>query len=97
MDRTAYIRRIEEADDRVLFLRRRRFGESPGRATVSDPGQCIMSYPTTHQIPSPTPAPNTANTPIPKPIITFGLPNSRAPKGVSDFTTAASGHTSAQQ
>ena len=54
-------------------------------------------YPTTHQIPNPSAAPNTANAPIPKPIITFGLPSSRAAKGVSDLTTAASGHTSAQQ
>ena len=51
------------------------------------------TYPTTHQIPNPTPAPNTANPATPKPIITLGLPNSRAANGVSDLTTAASGHT----
>ena len=56
-----------------------------------------LPYPTAHQIPNPSAAPTSANTPIPKPIITLGLPSSRAANGVSDFTTAASGHTSAQQ
>ena len=54
-------------------------------------------YPTTHQIPNPTAAPITPNTPIPNPINAALLPNSLTANGVSDLTTAASGQTSAQQ